>query len=680
MQPNSRLPPSSVLLFILLFFFFLTNPNCYSEDVQYDDCEPLEFDCGGSSYTIKYPFGYTNRNRASNCSYPGYNLTCEENALVAQSLSNRFRIKSIDYEDHTLNIVERDFIGRDCQLPVKNGTIDFIQINLTSPSMNANSTFFLFNYTDQVQNLTLYNCSSRILVGLSDFRSIPCPTNTYNYLYFTSQQLNPLTQFEDCSPPIIIPLLTTNVRQLLDYQMDLDAAIRNGFEVTWIKTEWCDKCERSGGRCFFDESKPYDPTCLCRDEVHLSSCPGRKKIRTIAIAVGVCGGFLVVVICVTAFLCYRKKQRTSSTSKFISRTISSDPSYDSELGKGNSILPTHVFSYQELQEATNNFDESKQLGEGGFGTVYHGKLRDGRTVAVKRLYESNYRRVEQFMNEVEILSRLRHPNLVSLYGCTSRHSRELLLVYEFVPNGTVADHIHGDHAKSRALTWPIRMSIAIESADALAYLHAVDIIHRDVKTNNILLDTNFHVKVADFGLSRLFPLDKTHVSTAPQGTPGYVDPDYHRCYQLNDKSDVYSFGVVLFELVSSKPAVDITRHRHEINLSNMAITKIQNHALHELVDPSFGFETDSAVRREITLVAELAFRCLHDEKDIRPSMDEVFTVLREIQSEKIIKDKVKVVDSQMDDDAIPLKEIPPLSPNSVTMPWVSSTTTPNTSG
>lgn len=157
------------------------------------------------------------------------------------------------------------------------------------------------------------------------------------------------------------------------------------------------------------------------------------------------------------------------------------------------------------------------------------------------------------MNEVEILTRLRHKNLVSLCGCTSQHSRELLLVYEYIPNGTVADHLHGDKAKPGSLPWPVRMSIAIETANALAYLHVSGIIHRDVKTTNILLDSNFCVKVADFGLSRLFPIDATHISTAPQGTPGYVDPEYHQCYQLTEKSDVYSFGVVLIELVSSMP-------------------------------------------------------------------------------------------------------------------------------
>ncbi|KAK1258769.1 putative serine/threonine-protein kinase [Acorus gramineus] len=355
---------------------------------------------------------------------------------------------------------------------------------------------------------------------------------------------------------------------------------------------------------------------------------------------------------------------------------------DPELGSG--FFPAHIFSYKELQEATDNFDASRELGDGGFGTVYKGKLRDGRIVAVKRLYENNYKRVEQFMNEVAILNRLRHTNLVSLYGCTSRHSRELLLVYEYVPNGTVADHLHGDNpAHKKPLTWPVRMFIAIETAEALKYLHAIEppIIHRDVKTNNILLDSNFHVKVADFGLSRLFPMDATHVSTAPQGTPGYVDPEYHQCYQLTDKSDVYSFGVVLVELISSMPAVDITRRPREINLASMAISKIHSNSLHELVDPNLRFDSDSEVKRMVTAVAELAFRCLQAEKEMRPCMDEVLEALKGIAS--FGGGEETDVATPIHDDVRLLKNNnqPLGSPVSVAdHHWESRSTTPNTSG
>ncbi|KAL5726523.1 non-specific serine/threonine protein kinase [Ranunculus cassubicifolius] len=160
------------------------------------------------------------------------------------------------------------------------------------------------------------------------------------------------------------------------------------------------------------------------------------------------------------------------------------------------------------------------------------------------------------------------------------------------------------------------------------------------------------------------------------GTPGYVDPEYYQCYQLNDKSDVYSFGVVLIELISSKPAVDISRHRHEINLANMAINRIQQRALHELVDPNLGYETDYEVRNMITLVAELAFRCLQQEKDMRPCMTEVLEILSGIASDT----KNKIDDMDTSAAARLLKHSQPLSTDAVTDKWPSRTSTPNTSG
>lgn len=394
-----------------------------------------------------------------------------------------------------------------------------------------------------------------------------------------------------------------------------------------------------------------------------------------------------------------KRKHAISVGHFQSSNSYSDSSINPRRETGSKYFGVPLFSYDELRKATNNFDHNKELGDGGFGTVYFGKLPDGREVAVKRLYEHNYRRVEQFMNEVNILTTLRHKNLVSLYGCTSRHSRELLLVYEYISNGTIACHLHGELAKPDLLPWSIRIKIAIETANALAYLHASGIIHRDVKTSNILLDGNFGVKVADFGLSRLFPEDATHVSTAPQGTPGYLDPEYHQFYQLTSKSDVYSFGVVLIELISSKPAVDINRSREEINLSTLATKKIQESAIDELVDPSLGFHSDSEVNRMIVSVAELAFQCLQKDKELRPSMEEVLDELRRIESGK---DGVEVVE-EADVDGVGsshsiiqpppvspewdevglLKNLKimkhPSSPNTVTDKWESINTTPNAS-
>ncbi|KAF8032206.1 hypothetical protein BT93_D1200 [Corymbia citriodora subsp. variegata] len=396
------------------------------------------------------------------------------------------------------------------------------------------------------------------------------------------------------------------------------------------------------------------------------------------------GALAIIFLCSCIYMICHKKQPCFLISR--SRHASSDSSFKADLEVGNAYFGVPIFTNAELEEATNHFDSAQELGDGGFGIVYYGKLRDGWEVAVKRLYEHNYRRVKQFMTEVEILTCMRHKNLVSLYGCTSRDSRELLLVYEYISNGTVADHLHGERAKQEPLLWHTRISIAIETAAALAYLHACDIIHRDVKTNNLLLDKNYSVKVADFGLSRLFPNDVSHVSTAPQGTPGYVDPDYHQCYQLTEKSDVYSFGVVLVELISSMLAVDISRDRHEINLANLATSKIRNREFHELIDPNLEFKSDPEINRMIMAVAELAFRCLQQDKDMRPSMETVLEELKAISSGTPEPDNSKDVSD--DNSAGQSKNPPPslecdnvgllknmkllTSPVSVTQKWGSS--------
>ncbi|KAF3965117.1 hypothetical protein CMV_010673 [Castanea mollissima] len=536
--------------------------------------------------------------------------------------------------------------------------------NFTLPSF----PFISFQRIMPNKTLTLFKCNRSLNITPPTGSN---RTNCSNYdIYYSPPHYN-LTLTPPNCPIIELPLnlqsKSDDLFELLSVEIFIEVRV----------TEDCHECYIKGGQCKTDNEGKY-------------YCTKGKIIRVLVIGLATgCSALLIFLVVGVAIWVVCKKKHASQ--KLLSRTTYSDRSSRSDLEGGSVYFGIPVFSYTELEEATNNFDIEKELGDGGFGTVYYGKLHDGREVAVKRLYEHNYRRVEQFLNEVKILTRLHHKNLVSLYGCTSRHSRELLLVYEFVPNGTVADHIHGDRATPGSLKWATRLSIAIETASALAYLHASDIIHRDVKTNNILLDDNFCVKVADFGLSRLFPNDVTHVSTAPQGTPGYVDPEYHQCYQLTSKSDVYSFGVVLIELISSLPAVDMARHRHEINLANLAINKIEKCAFHELIDPHLGFESDNEVKRMTISVAELAFQCIQEDKEMRPSMDEVLEALKKIKSgnndsEGKAYDDAGILNVQQtaspDCDEVGLlktKQLPPPSPIDVTDNWTSRSTTPNVS-
>ncbi|KAI3908343.1 hypothetical protein MKX01_027365 [Papaver californicum] len=257
---------------------------------------------------------------------------------------------------------------------------------------------------------------------------------------------------------------------------------------------------------------------------------------------------------------------------------------------------TKIFIAEELEMATF----SQVLGRGGHGTVYKGTLLDNRTVAIKKSNITEQSQIEQFVNEVIILTQINHRNVVKLLGCCLE-TEVPLLVYEYVSCGTLFQHIHHKGAAEMSyLAWEIRLRIAFEIASAVAYLHyaaSPPIIHRDIKSTNVLLDQNYTAKVSDFGASRLVPLDHTHINTLVQGTLGYLDPEYFNTSQLTDKSDVYSFGVVLIELLTGED-------------TNVL----------ELIDAQVAKDANL---EQILAVAELARKCLNLKGEDRPSMQQI---------------------------------------------------------
>ncbi|KAJ4979925.1 hypothetical protein NE237_010705 [Protea cynaroides] len=280
-----------------------------------------------------------------------------------------------------------------------------------------------------------------------------------------------------------------------------------------------------------------------------------------------------------------------------------------------------IFTAEELKRATNNYAESQIIGQGGYGTVYKGILPDHRTVAIKKSKLVDESQIEQFINELVILSQINHKNVVKILGCCLE-SEVPLLVYEFITNNTLFHHIHDEGCKS-SISWDNRLRIATETAEAIAYLHSAaspPIIHRDIKSTNILLDGNYTAKVSDFGASRLVPVDKTQLSTLVQGTLGYLDPEYFYSSQLTDKSDVYSFGVVLVELLTGKIPLCFNRPENERNLAMHFVTSMEENTVWEIVEDRVLLE---GCKEQVQEVMELARRCLRVKVQERPTMKEV---------------------------------------------------------
>ncbi|KAL6651317.1 hypothetical protein ACP70R_010242 [Stipagrostis hirtigluma subsp. patula] len=355
---------------------------------------------------------------------------------------------------------------------------------------------------------------------------------------------------------------------------------------------------------------------------------GCQKHFPLEIALGV--GLALVVTIATAVSCYcwamKKREVGTKRAELFRKNggllLQQKFSVITSQGEG---LSAKIFSAEELETATNNYNESRILGRGGQGTVYKGILPDKTVVAIKKSKVFDESHVHQFVNEITILSQIDHPNVVKFFGCCLE-TQVPLLVYEFIPNGTLFQQIHNRN-EPRPLTWEECLRIAAEVAEALAHLHStspIPIIHRDIKSSNILLDENFVAKISDFGVSRSVPFDQTHITTLIQGTIGYLDPEYLQSGQLTQKSDVYSFGVVLAELLTRQKPISVARPEDSCNLAMYLVVLCNEGRLLEEIEPHILAE---AGEEQLHAVAELSVRCLNVKGEERPAMAEVASIL-----------------------------------------------------
>ncbi|XP_039129214.1 wall-associated receptor kinase 5-like isoform X1 [Dioscorea cayenensis subsp. rotundata] len=369
---------------------------------------------------------------------------------------------------------------------------------------------------------------------------------------------------------------------------------------------------------------PGSYTCSCPRGYHgdgkkvgIGCIKDTKKFPVVQVVLG-CGlGFLFFIVSGSwLFWGMKKRKKIQLKEKFFKQNggLLLQQQLSSHEGNAESA---RIFTAEELEQATDNYSENRIIGRGGYGTVYKGILPDNRVVAIKKSKVMDESQIEQFINEVIILSQVIHKNVVRILGCCLE-TPVPLLVYEYVPNGTVHHHIHGQPG---SISWDARLRIAVETANALSYLHSATarpIFHRDVKSANILVDNNYMAKVSDFGASRLIPLDRAQITTLVQGTLGYLDPEYFQSGQLTEKSDVYSFGVVLAELLTGEKPISHSRRQEEQNLAIYFLLKMRADLLFDILEARVKNEGS---REQLQGVAEVAKKCLKLKGEERPTMN-----------------------------------------------------------
>ncbi|CAI0553660.1 unnamed protein product [Linum tenue] len=286
----------------------------------------------------------------------------------------------------------------------------------------------------------------------------------------------------------------------------------------------------------------------------------------------------------------------------------------------------HWYTLRELEEATDCFADGNVVGEGGYGIVYHGVLQDRTQVAVKNLLNNRGQAEREFKVEVEAIGRVRHKNLVRLLGYCAEGAQRML-VYEYVNNGNLEQWLHGEVGPSSPLTWEIRMNVILGAAKGLAYLHEglePKVVHRDVKSSNILLDQQWNAKVSDFGLAKLLNSERSYITTRVMGTFGYVAPEYASTGMLNESSDVYSFGILVMEIISGRNPVDYARPPEEVNLVDWIKKMVTSRNAEGVLDPKLQEKPCSRALKRALLVA---LRCVDPNSQKRPKMGHIVHML-----------------------------------------------------
>ncbi|XP_048319520.2 wall-associated receptor kinase-like 20 [Ziziphus jujuba] len=600
--------------------------------------------CGNCGRTpVPYPLS-----TEPDCGDPWYKMRCTAGTLWLDALNgSSYPIMSID------TLTQRIVI-RPAGLSGSNTCIseDFesqgIHLDENHPfKITGSNTVFLLNCTDTILNLRApINCSAtRVCHDYIKDNAVACKTTSLCCTFRTGGSQNPYfvgvhgggctayQSFVNFDQTAALKKWPSPGLEL-EWVLPLEPTCKRPMDCTELLNSKCLVNPFSVGqmRCFCNAGSRWDPiNGLCQKMQCKHGSKGckirKKKTKLIGVmAMAVSAGLALLLILIIGILLYKKHHRSNLQRQAQKSLIKEREQILNSKSSGKS---TRIFTGKEITKATNNFSKANLIGSGGFGEVFKAVFDDGITTAIKRAKLGNTKGMDQILNEVRILCQVNHKSLVRLLGCCVELEQPLL-IYEYIPNGTLFDHLHRHHSSNRApLSWIHRLRIAHQTAEGLAYLHSSavpPIYHRDIKSSNILLDEKLDAKVSDFGLSRLVEKTETnnsHIFTCAQGTLGYLDPDYYRNFQLTDKSDVYSFGVVLLELLTSMKAIDFNREEEDVNLAVYMKKIIMEERLMEAVDPVLKGRSSKLEMETMKALGSLAASCLDDQRQNRPSMKEV---------------------------------------------------------
>ncbi|XP_058227122.1 LEAF RUST 10 DISEASE-RESISTANCE LOCUS RECEPTOR-LIKE PROTEIN KINASE-like 2.1 [Rhododendron vialii] len=585
---------------------------------QYLNCSQL-FQCGNIQ-GIGYPFWGANRSQS--CGHPSFFLNCTGEAPVLTIQTRPYRVLSIDNATYALTVVRQEFWNDTCPQYLYNATLD--------PDH--------FNYAADTDELVLrYGCTTLVPGNTTIANQFPCLANGTEGTFgiFASAGLTTMLNFTtvSCNTSVSV-LVNSTVGAGLSSNgtsAKLTEVLESGVGLVWEANNTnCQRCVGSGGACGSNSSNPGSLVCYCSDGEYDASCgssqPGTESKRNLGKKLGIGIGSVLVVGVVTTLALFYYFGRNSSGKSFIFWNNENEVHANLEaiLNNCGSLAPKK-YSYSEVKKMTNSFKE--KLGQGGYGLVYKGKLKNGSLIAVKVLKESKGNG-EEFINEVTSISRTAHINVVTLLGfCFERRKRAL--IYEFMPNGSLDKFISDKNLSvEHQLGWGTLYQIAIGIARGLEYLHRgcnTRILHFDIKPHNILLDEGFCPKISDFGLAKLCPKKNSIISMSDtRGTAGYIAPEvFSRIYGgVSHKSDVYSYGMMIIDMVGGRKNVDLGVDHTTEYFPDWLYRHLE--LAEEIGQHGNINEAETEISRKMTTVG---LWCIQTDPSSRPAMSKVVEML-----------------------------------------------------